>query len=181
MHNKLIHRHHYSFFKSWHIFALLIPIVIFSFTVAYFNKDSQVKSSAASIAVSTPNPYISIKIGDVNITATVVDNEHSRRVGLSNHNSLRQNEGMLFVFDERNVEHISFWMKDMSFSIDIIWIDDGKVVQIDHDVQPQPGVEDENLKFYLSSQPIDYVLEVNSGFALKNNIFVGTELKLEGF
>ncbi|MCX6743404.1 MAG: DUF192 domain-containing protein, partial [Candidatus Parcubacteria bacterium] len=40
--------------------------------------------------------------------------------GLSNRNNLGQNSGMLFVFSDKRYRF--FWMKDMKFSLDIIWI-----------------------------------------------------------
>jgi hypothetical protein len=41
--------------------------------------------------------------------------------GLAVKNQLKENEAMLFIFEE-SAKH-SFWMKDMKFPIDIIWLD----------------------------------------------------------
>jgi len=71
-------------------------------------------------------------------------------------------------------------MKDMFIPIDIIWIDNGKVIQIDRDVQPEPGVDDSDLAFYIPADPIDYVLEVNARFCEKNLIEVGDVVDLSG-
>ena len=55
--------------------------------------------------------------------------------GLAVKNQLKENEAMLLVFEE-SAKH-SFWMKDMKFPIDILWLDsDGKVVNIEHNLQP---------------------------------------------
>jgi uncharacterized membrane protein (UPF0127 family) len=70
-------------------------------------------------------------------------------------------------------------MKDMRFAIDIIWIDDEKIVQIDKAIQPpEEGTPDEELILYTVNQPIDYVLEVNAGFVEKNNIEKGDPVDL---
>jgi hypothetical protein len=78
---------------------------------------------------------------------------------------------MLFLY---NIKRPAvFWMKGMRFPLDIIWIADGKVVQIDKQAPHEPGVADPDLKRYISNEPVDAVLEVNAGFAEKNGIKVG--------
>jgi uncharacterized membrane protein (UPF0127 family) len=66
-------------------------------------------------------------------------------------------------------------MKDMKFDIDIIWIRDGKVVEITEDI-PTPDDESSKLILYSPSQPVDRVLEVNSGDSLRLGIKVGDEV-----
>jgi len=85
---------------------------------------------------------------------------------------------MLFVFEQENIRQ-SFWMKDMNFAIDIIWISDEEIIQIDENIPPpDPGMPDSELKSYLPNQPIDYVLEVNAGFSDENNIKIGDPVKI---
>jgi uncharacterized membrane protein (UPF0127 family) len=78
---------------------------------------------------------------------------------------------MLFPYPIKSLA--TYWMKGMSFPIDIIWIADDKVAQITENVQHEPGVSDQNLKLYPSHQPVNYVLEVNAGFVQKNGITIG--------
>lgn len=54
------------------------------------------------------------------IKAEVVDNEEARMKGLSGRDNLADDEGMFFVFEKSDI--YPFWMKDMKFAIDIIWI-----------------------------------------------------------
>ena len=55
--------------------------------------------------------------------------------GLAVKDQLKENEAMFFVFDKP--EKHSFWMKDMNFPIDIIWLDStDKVVHIEQNLQP---------------------------------------------
>jgi uncharacterized membrane protein (UPF0127 family) len=69
-------------------------------------------------------------------------------------------------------------MKDMKIAIDMIWIANQKVVQIDADVPaPAPGTVDRNLKLYPAHQPVEYVLEVNSGFAQEKGVSVGSSFE----
>jgi len=80
------------------------------------------------------------------------------------------NEGMLFVFS-KPIEP-AFWMKNMFFPIDIIWIDSTRtVVGITKKISPSTFPE----TFYPPS-PVKYVLEVNAGQAEANNIVEGTIL-----
>lgn len=94
-----------------------------------------------------------------------------RELGLSNTKKLQKNEGKLFVFDSLN-RH-GFWMKDMNYPIDIIWLDsDKKVVHIENSVEPYsyPDV-------YYANEPDMYVLEIASGAAVKADITKGSTLK----
>ena len=84
---------------------------------------------------------------------------------------------MLFVFAEKDSPRV-FWMKDMTMAIDIIWIDDNKVIQIDEKISPEPGVVENKLKRYIPNQTVDFVLEVAAGFSERYDISVGTTLSL---
>lgn len=113
-----------------------------------------------------------ISINEKEILVEVVSTNENRKKGLSNRESLGENQGMLFVFERKAIP--SFWMKDMLIPLDIIWIADEKVTQIDKNVPtPEKGTQDKDLKLYTPNGPIDFVLEVNAGFADKNNIKVG--------
>lgn len=187
---ELIHSHHFDPFKNWHVFALIVPSVIFVFVMAVFFKKPEVKGSATAsfvaelspTPIATPtlaptNKYSDISINNlVNVKAEVVDTELDRAIGLSKYDSLPKDAGMLFVFEPDSSP--KFWMKDMKFAIDMIWISKGKVIQIDNDAEPEPGVPDSKLKIYPPSDPIDYVLEVNAGFSKENNIKLGSSVEI---
>ncbi len=101
----------------------------------------------------------------------IADNDMERTQGLSNHPGLLPGQGLLFVFDKEGA--YSFWMKDMLFSIDIIWIDaKGKVVTIAQGVSPETYP-----KAFTSDSPAQYVLEVAAGFALTHGISVGDRME----
>lgn len=90
-------------------------------------------------------------------------------VGLAIKNNLRANEGMLFVLPKENTYR--FWMKDMKFPLDIIWLDDNKVVRhIASDLPPCP--KQGECPFYTPGQSYPYVLEVSPGFAKQHHIIV---------
>ena len=112
-----------------------------------------------------------VEINDIIIPVELADTLEKHIQGLSDKEELI--DGMLFLFDERQIR--SFWMKNMHFPIDIIWISHRRVVNISKNLQP----EGENpKKTYSSIYPVYYVLEVNAGFCEQNNISIGDRVKI---
>ena len=93
---------------------------------------------------------------------TLAATPEARQKGLMGAQSLAKGTGMLFVFPEEG--NYSFWMKDMKFPLDIVWISgEGKIVYISSYTQPC-----EPLQPCPSITPpayARYVLEVNAGEA----------------
>jgi uncharacterized membrane protein (UPF0127 family) len=115
-------------------------------------------------------PKLTIKIEDITILAEIVDNAAERSRGLSGCNQLPENEGMLFVFSK--TDYHRFWMKDMRFPLDIIWInEDKRIVGFERNVPP--SFNEDNDVLYIPPVPSKYVLEVNAGFTDRNGISVG--------
>ena len=113
--------------------------------------------------------YVQIGGQNVKVDLALTEAEHTK--GLSGKNELVENEGMLFVFDKPG--KYSFWMKDMNFPIDIVWISsDMKVVYIKKNADPKLYPET-----YGPDTDAKYVLEVMAGFSDKNNLKVGDSLK----
>lgn len=106
-------------------------------------------------------------INEVSIPVDVANTDPERTQGLSGKSALDEKAGLLFVFEQPDT--YGFWMKDMQFPIDIIWIDETwVVVDITENISP-----DTFPRVFKPQTPIKYVLEVNAGFATKNNISVG--------
>lgn len=118
-----------------------------------------------------------VNVKGVEISVEIADTADKKAKGLSGRKSLDKGSGMLFIFPKDTEP--AFWMKDMFFPIDIIWINDDKITQIDKNVtNPTSGTDDSQLPLYRPSLPIDYVLEVNAGFSDKNNFEVGDPIDL---
>lgn len=98
--------------------------------------------------------------------------------GLSFRPSLGADEGMLFFFDNHPGIQ-SFWMKDMNFPLDIIWIGGGRVLGFAENAAPQPETPMWGLKIYNSPDGTDRVLEVNAGTVAKYHIKVGDAVEME--
>jgi uncharacterized membrane protein (UPF0127 family) len=124
-------------------------------------------------------PFISQSQAQINgqeLRLMVVKDEKSRMKGLSGRRSLNENTGMLFVFDKKDT--YGFWMKNMKFPIDIIYLDGNKVVDIKKNV-PEPKSENADLPIYTPDQPANHVLEVNAGVADKLKITEGSTITFE--
>ena len=117
-----------------------------------------------------------IFIGDRFIYADVAETPESRSQGLSFRRSLGVNEGMLFIFD--TLGNYGFWMKDMNFPIDIVWIKGNEVIGVEENIAPQPGKSLYELPIYYPPGMIDKVLEVSAGRAKTLGLSSGSVIKI---
>ena len=118
----------------------------------------------------TPLAYEAVLcINEARINVLVADTPQERAAGLSGYAGLPENVGMLFVFPEPRQP--SFWMRGVLFALDLIWIRDGKVVQIDASVPPPPpNTPEDQLPRYHPTEPITHVLELTAGSAARYGI-----------
>jgi len=107
----------------------------------------------------------------------IADSESLRIKGLSGRKNLTQDRGMLFIFPTAGFYH--FWMKEMNFPLDFIWINNNKVIDLTQNVPIPKNVSDSELPTYTSSTPADKILEVNSGIVAALNISVGDTVVLK--
>ncbi len=107
------------------------------------------------------------------LSLEIADSPEERRVGLMFRDPLPENHGMLFIFGREQA--YSFWMMDMRFSLDIIWIDsNGIVVHIENNVPPCSRA----CPSYQPNVSALYVLEVNAGFADSIDLHEGTFIEI---
>jgi uncharacterized protein len=117
-----------------------------------------------------------ISIKGVELSTKIPTTQELMGKGLAVKNELKENESMLFVFDKP--EKHSFWMKDMKFPIDIIWLDsNGKIVHIEENLEPCPLVI--ICPSYTPNADSQYVLETAAGFTQRHNISLGTNIDFE--
>lgn len=113
-----------------------------------------------------------IQIGKTDLRVELARTSAERSQGLSGRPVLPENEGMLFVFDEPGL--YEFWMKEMKFPLDIVWIDEQKkVVDITSYVSQASFPER-----FTSRVPARYVLEANAGWAAEHGVKLGTAIEL---
>lgn len=146
---------------------ILIFLALIAFFIYVINMDK--KPSSTTITVGTNKIY-----------AQIADSEVKRSMGLSFTRELGQNAGMLFVFDEIGVKN--FWMRDMNFDIDIVWLDENKTVtgffeNVSRDTYNK--IYPQYSKIYHSPEDTRYVLEVASGTIENLKIKVGDFLQFD--
>ena len=116
---------------------------------------------------STRAHYVTIR--GVAVKVEIADTPHRRAEGLRGRAYLSEGAGMAFFFS--NNDDSAIWMKGMKFPIDILWVKDGKVVDMEENVAPAlPGTPDALLPQYRPDSSADMVLEVKAGFVKKNSI-----------
>lgn len=119
-----------------------------------------------------------LHIGPKKIFVEIAKAAEQKRQGLSGRGKLKDNQGMLFDFTGTGEVRSGFWMKDMKFDLDLIWIKGGKIVGIIPNV-PHPESIDDKLPLYYPPSEVDYVLEVNAGWSEKYKIKIEDEIKLK--
>ena len=115
-----------------------------------------------------------VVVGGKTLTVEVADSRGEQTRGLKNRKSLDENSGMLFVFGQSNV--YAFWMKDTLIPLDMIFIsEDKKIVNVRENVQP---CESDPCDKIIPESPVKYVIEVNGGWASRNNVGVGDSVEI---
>ena len=108
-------------------------------------------------------------INGIEIELEVARTPEEQARGLSDREVLGENAGMLFIFQEPTTP--SFWMKEMNFPLDIIWIgSDRRIVDISENIAPETFPQ-----LFRPRAQVQYVLEVNAGWAKSHNISVGDQ------
>ena len=144
--------------------ALIIVVLVLAYLKFNGNFFPNLSTPKATIAKQTFN-------------LTLAKTPQEKMKGLSNRKSLNKNEGMLFIFEKKG--KYSFWMKDTLIPLDIIYINDRKIVDIFKNATPQAG-KTGVLPIYTPKNDANYVLEINGGISEKNKFKVGDTIKFEG-
>ena len=118
------------------------------------------------------NFIVRMRVENYPIRSEVVNEQSKRELGLGGRSGLCTSCGMLFVFEKK--ERYAFWMKGMDFPIDILWIDNGKVINIEHDVSHL-----DQRRTYSSAEPAAMVLELPAGTCEREGITKGSRVGLQ--
>lgn len=108
--------------------------------------------------------------GALPILVSIADTDEERQQGLSHTAKLAPQTGMLFIFDTPG--RYGFWMKDMQYPLDIVWLDaDMRVISVDENVRPESYPET-----VYPAEDARYVLELNAFEASRIGIVSGQKL-----
>lgn len=141
--------------------VILIALVVVGGGLVY------IKQGSHDIQTPSANSLASVVLGGQTFSVEIARTEKDQERGLSGRRSLPEGHGMLFWF--ATDANYPFWMPDMNFPIDIIWIDRSwSIVHIEHDVSPAsyPAT-------FASPTPARYVLEIPAGAAKKLQLKIG--------
>lgn len=147
--------------KTWHVLLLFVIIILAVFLKSweFFNlKNARFEFSNESYKVLLANtPEKAYK-------------------GLSFREDLGDYSGMLFIFN--SPAYYVMVMRNMNFPIDIVWLNNGVVVDIAPRAQPEPGVEERLLKEYRPRLPANVVLELKAGFTEEKGVKIGDKIEI---
>lgn len=120
----------------------------------------------------SPNDARVVRIGNYEYKLIHARTEFERQVGLSSYNIMPPKSAMIFVSDKPG--DMKFWMKDMKFSIDIIWLSEkNQIIRIIDRLSPSTYP-----RAYSSIMPAKYVIEFPAGAAQKSKILEGDYITL---
>ena len=112
---------------------------------------------------------------DVCVAVDAVSQQADLQRGLQGRKELKENQGMFFVFSKD--DQYRFWMKDMTFPLDILWLNSkGDIVFVQENAPPCAG---DPCAVYAPPQEARYVLEVNAGFSRAHGLRPGVRMAIK--
>ena len=132
-----------------------------------------------SVPLAPPDSAV-VSIGNATYSVDLAISPEERQQGLSGREHMPLDAGMLFVFEEER--QLNFWMKEMHFPLDIIWIDaQCRLVEVAANVPtPPPNADNNDIPRVRSPSPARYVLELNAGEAARNGFQPGDPVEFGG-
>jgi len=144
--------------KKHYIFGLISVFLLFLLIGIFFNKKCEKRDYASC----------NLLFGGTSLKATVVYSKKAQAKGLMGVKKLKNNEGMIFVYDEPI--YLSFWMKNTLIPLSIAFInEDGLVTEI-YEMQVENNKKDYDLPVYQSHYLVKYAVEAPAGWFILNSI-----------
>ncbi|MBD3251431.1 hypothetical protein GF380_03175 [Candidatus Uhrbacteria bacterium] len=149
------------------IAIISILLLVGSFLYLMYRLGAEPKLNVGTL----PTGIVSVEGREIMVE--IASDMSSQVLGLSYRESMAEDRGMIFVYDEPRTQR--FWMKGMKFPIDILFIQGDRVMQVVSDVPPPNGGLP---KVVTSRAKVDKVLEINAGKAEEWGIVEGAIVKL---
>jgi uncharacterized membrane protein (UPF0127 family) len=125
-----------------------------------------------AVLIPAADHFIPLFIGSKKIIVEVADTHDSRRKGLMFRESIPEDYGMLFVFEDEQIQ--GMWMKNTLIRLDIIFLShERQVIDIYSDVPP---CRSDPCDTYVSSRPAKFALELRGGKARVLKLKMGDTL-----
>lgn len=153
-------------------FLVTFCIVCFLLTISC-KKESKQEIKTETISFTKEGELMLFKsITDsiiANFDIEIAETEYETQTGLMYRESMEDNQGMLFVFND--VAQHSFYMKNTQIPLDIIYLDENrKITSFQKNTKPfdETGLP--------SQVPVKYVLEINAGLSDKLRLQIGDSI-----
>lgn len=151
--------------------AVLILILGLAFigvsTVVFMEQDRNEQANCTVLSSEQSQEKVCVEL-------EMVSSREALTRGLSGRENMSLNKGMLFDFQSEGER--CMWMKDMNFSLDMIWLNqDGQVVDVIRDIRPDTYPDQ---VFCNETAPAQYVIEVNAGVVESANVIPGQQIQL---
>jgi uncharacterized membrane protein (UPF0127 family) len=146
--------------------TIIVFLLLIVFGLAWLTFSANVGKEKRDLSV--------LRVGEQTLGVEIADSAQEWSQGLSGREQLAGDEGMLFVFDDQ--VRRSFWMRQMRFPLDMLFVRDGRVNEIVRNVPAPSGSQDGTEIRVQSQEPADWVLEVNSGWTQEHGVEVGDEV-----
>ena len=144
--------------KKHYVIGLIIIFLVFLFIGLGLNKRCEKKDNAICV----------IPFNNVSLTVKIAYSKERQAKGLMSVANLKNNEGMIFVYDEPS--YLSFWMKNTLIPLSIAFVEtDGRIAEI-YDMKVEGNKKDNELPIYQSPTMVRYAIEAPSGWFVLNNI-----------
>ncbi len=140
--------------------------------------DTRTEAADPTSPVPPDMPILRVDGAEFPVELAVTLEERSQ--GLSGRDSLPSGTGMLFIYEAEGAH--TFWMKDMQFPLDFVWISgECLVVEVTAGAPPpEPGQSPNDLPRYSPPGPVRYILEINAGEAETADIDPGDVVEFAG-
>ena len=114
---------------------------------------------------------INLNLGKYNYSLAISNTGEKRAKGLSNIELMSTSGGMIFIFDK--LDFYYFWMKDMKFPLDFIFIKNNEIVDLLENIAVETYP-----KSFTSKTKANKVIELNAGEIKKSGIKIGDKLDI---
>ncbi len=151
--------------RKYRFVLFIISLLVLFATLGYFAfQKNRVNACEPVQNLEEKALYVNNKT----LTAEVAVTEEQKQIGLSGRSCLGEDRVMVFSYNVPG--NYCFWMKDMNFSIDMVWLDsDKKVITVKSGINP-----DTYPQTFCPSSSAMYVVEVSSGVSEKFGWQTGT-------
>ncbi len=117
-----------------------------------------------------------VTISEQKFSVEVADTDEERIKGLSERKSLEKDRGMLFIFEQKG--KYGFWMRNVNFPLDLIYISDSKIVDIIKNAEPK-ALDAKDIPVFEPEVDANFVLEINGGLSDEFKFEIGNDVIFE--